>query len=209
MNEGLIQGSEEWLAARLGKATASRMADLTARIKTGYGVSRATYMAELVVERLTGQRAAKFQNEAMQWGTEKEPEARAAYEFYRGVTVTTVGFIDHPLIPMSGASPDGFVGDDGLVEIRCPQTNTHIETLLGQAVPGKYISQIQWQLACTERHWCDWISYDPRLPENMRLFTKRILRDNATIATLEDEVRKFLAEVDDTIDKLQSIYGGQ
>ena len=207
LNATLEQGSDAWLQARLGKATASRISDIIATTKSGYGASRANYAAELVAERLTGVPAERYQNAAMAWGTEKEPEARSAYEFYRGCIVEQVGFIDHPTIAQSGASPDGTVDADGLVEIKAPNTATHLETLLGQSVPSKYVSQMQWQMACTGCRWCDFISYDPRLPENMRLFTKRILRDDVVIDRLEKEVKLFLSEIDETIQKLRSIYG--
>lgn len=207
MNATLIQGSPEWLAARAGKVTASRMADMMARTKTGWGASRANYAAELVAERLTGTPAAKFTNDAMRWGTETEPQARAAYEFYKDASVEEVGFIDHPKIPMTGASPDGLVGADGLVELKCPNTATHIETLLGGSIPGKYAQQMQWQMACTGRAWCDFVSFDPRLPQSMSLFVRRLSRNDAEIADLESEVRKFLAEIDATVAKLTGLYG--
>ena len=145
----IVQGSPEWFAARLGRVTASRVADVVARTKSGWGASRANYAAQLVAERLTKTVAETFTNAAMQHGTEQEPVARAAYEFYRDADVTEVGFVVHPRIAMSGASPDGLVGADGLVEIKCPNTATHIETLLGGAVPAKYLCQVQWQMACT------------------------------------------------------------
>lgn len=199
------QGSEEWLAARLGKVTASRVADLTARTKSGYSASRENYMAEIIAERLTGVPAAQYTNSAMQWGTETEPEARAAYGFYRDMDVAETGFVIHPTIQMSGASPDGLVGDDGLVEIKCPNTATHIDTLLGQAVPGKYIKQMQWQMACTDRKWCDFVSYDPRLPENLRLFVRRVDRDEPLTRKMEKEIVAFLAETDEKIIQLLRI----
>jgi putative phage-type endonuclease len=202
----MIQGSEEWLAIRCGKATASRVADIVARTKTGYGASRTNYLAELVAERLTGVPAERYQNSAMQWGVDTEAEARTAYEFYADADVQQVGFIAHPTIGETGASPDGLVGDAGMLELKCPNTATHIETLLGQSVPGKYVTQIQWQLACTGREWCDFASYDPRLPESMRLFVKRIERDNAKIAELEGEVIAFLQEVRERVDALRSRY---
>lgn len=201
------QGSTEWLQARAGKVTASRVADVVARTKTGWGASRANYMAELISERLTGVPASNFTNAAMQWGTETEPQARTAYARYMQQTVEEVGFIDHPLIAMSGASPDGLIVDQpGLVEIKCPNTATHIDTLLLKSVPGKYLTQIYWQLACTGRHWCDFVSYDPRLPENMQLFVTRVERDSAEIARLEEIVEEFLAEVDAKIMALREIY---
>ena len=204
--EDLIQGSPEWHAARLGRVTASRVADVIAKTKTGYSASRANYMAELIAERLTGEAAASFTNAAMQWGTEKEPEARVAYEFRTDAEVQQVGFVVHPRIGMSGASPDGMIGDVGLLEIKCPNTATHIDTLLGQAVPGKYVTQMQWQMACTGRAWCDFASYDPRLPESMRLFVQRVSRDDALIADLEREVSAFLGEVDKRVADLRRLY---
>lgn len=201
-----IQGSPEWHAIRLGKVTASRIADVCARTKTGWGASRKNYMAELVAERLTGVRAEGFVNAAMQWGTDMEPEARAAYEFYRDANVGLVGFAPHPTIADSGASPDGIVGEDGLVEIKCPGTATHIETLLGATVPEKYVLQMQWQMACTGRAWCDFVSYDPRLPESMRMFCDRVKRDDEQIAAVEKNVTEFLAELQRTVAHLQSIY---
>lgn len=200
------QGSPEWFAARCGKATASKIADIIARTKSGYGASRANYEAQLVCERLTGTVAESFTNAAMQWGTEKEPEARNAYSFLRDADVDLVGFIDHPTVVMSGASPDGMVGTDGLVEIKCPSSATHIDTLLNQTIPGKYITQIQWQLACTNRQWCDFVSYDPRLPESMSLWVKRIDRDEVMIKSLENEVTIFLDGVAEAVAQLRKLY---
>jgi putative phage-type endonuclease len=200
------QRTDEWFAHRLGKVTASRIADVCAKTKTGYGASRKNYMAELVAERLTGARAEGFTNAAMQWGTDMEPEARAAYEFYRDATVDGVGFIPHPSIAETGASPDGLVGDDGLVEIKCPSVATHIETLLSPSISEKYFLQMQWQMACTGRQWCDFASYDPRLPESMRLFVDRVKRDDDAIAKIEQEVTDFLNEVRMTVFRLQKKY---
>lgn len=201
------QRTDEWYKARLGKVTASRVADVVARTKSGYGASRANYMAELVCERLTGVRGDFYQNAAMVWGTEQEPAARAAYEALTGALVVETGFVPHFTIDMSGASPDGLVGDDGLVELKCPQTNTHLDTLIFEAVPSKYFHQIQWQLACTNRQWCDYVSYDPRLPENMQLFVKRVMRDNEQIDMLETEVNLFLLELNAKIVTLTNKYG--
>ena len=203
----VIQGSPEWHALRLGKVTASRVADVVAKTKTGWGASRANYAAELVAERLTGNAADRFTNAAMQWGTDNEPQARKAYEFMTDNVVTQIGFVDHPTIPMTGASPDGLVGADGLLEIKCPNTATHIDTLLTQTVPGKYITQMHWQMACTGRAWCDFVSFDPRMPEEMRLFIKRVPRDEALVQSLEAEVRAFLMkDVDLVIGQLQHAY---
>jgi len=200
------QQSAEWFASRLGKVTASRVADVIARTKTGPSASRANYMAELVAERLTGVRGETFTNAAMQWGTDNEPEARLAYEFRHDVTVEQVGFIAHPSIEMSGASPDGLVAADGLVEIKCPNTATHIETLLTGSIPGKYETQMLWQMACTGRSWCDFASFDPRLPEEMRLFVKRFDRDDKRISEMEEQVREFLFELDTTVRRLSERY---
>jgi putative phage-type endonuclease len=200
------QRTAEWFAARVGKVTASRIADVCARTKTGWGASRKNYMAELVAERLTGQRTEGFTNAAMQWGTDTEPEARISYEFYRDATVAETGFVPHPSIAETGASPDGLIGVDGLVEIKCPNTATHLETLLGGTMPEKYFLQVQWQMACTGRQWCDFASYDPRLPESMRLFVDRVKRDDTAIAAIEKDVTEFLAELRRTVDHLRSKY---
>ena len=202
----IAQGSAEWFAQRAGKVTASRVADVIAKTKTGWGASRANYAAQLVAERLTGNVEPTFSNAAMQWGTEKEPEAREAYEYLTGVFVDQVGMIDHPVIPMTGASPDGLIGLDGLIEIKCPNTATHIDTLLSQKVPTKYVTQMAWQMACTGRDWCDFVSFDPRMPANMQLFVQRVPRDDALIAELEREVAAFLAEVVDTVSALSNAY---
>jgi putative phage-type endonuclease len=203
----IIQGSPEWHALRIGKVTASRVADVVAKTKTGWGASRANYMAELIAERLTGEPAEKFTNAAMAWGTEKEPDARAAYEFFRDAQVVEVAFIDHPSIGMTGASPDGTIGDHGLVEIKCPNTATHLDTLLTQAIPSKYVTQMLWQMACTGRQWCDFVSFDPRLPEAMSMFVKRVDRDDKLIASLEKDVAEFLAELDLKLAQLDALYG--
>lgn len=202
----IAQGSAEWFAQRAGKVTASRVADVIVKTKTGWGASRANYAAQLVAERLTGNVEPTFTNAAMQWGTDKEPEAREAYEFHAGVFVDQVGMIDHPKIAMTGASPDGLVGDAGLVEIKCPNTATHIETLLSGKVPAKYVTQMAWQMACTGRAWCDFVSFDPRMPEHMRLFVQRVDRDDTLIATLEAEVSAFLTEVSETVASLTRAY---
>lgn len=201
------QRTTEWHTARLGKVTASRVADVIAKTKTGYGASRANLMADLIVERLTGQPASTFSNAHMEWGTEQEPHARAAYSARTGELVEEVGFVDHPSVANSGASPDGLVGDEGLVEFKCPATATHLDTLLAGEVPSKYIAQMQWQMACTGRKWCDFCSYDPRLPEHLRMFVKRVPRDDEYIKTLETEVTKFLAELDEKLKQLEKVNG--
>lgn len=207
MTEIIEQGSAAWYAQRLGRVTASRVADIIAKTKSGYSTSRANYLAELVAERLTGNRAETFTSAAMQWGTDQEPEARTAYEFFANAEVELAGFVEHPTIAMAGASPDGFVGDDGLVEFKCPLTATHIETLLTNNIPGRYETQMLWQMACTGRAWCDYVSFDPRMPEAMQRFVKRFPRDDARIAELEEEVRTFLFELDTTVSRLTKRFG--
>jgi len=201
----IVQGSDQWFTIRIGKVTASRVADVLAKTKTGFSASRENYMAQLVCERLTGQKAEGFTNSAMQWGTETEPLARAAYESLKDVLVDEVGFVPHPTIEMAGASPDGLVGDDGLLEIKCPNTATHIETLLSQTVPNKYNTQMQFQMACTDRSWCDFVSFDNRLPAELQLFVKRVPRDDMYIRLMEAEIIQFLAELDEKINKLMKV----
>lgn len=196
------QRSPEWFQARCGSLGASQVADALARTKTGWGASRANLVAQLVCERLTGQPSESYVNAAMQWGIDKEPEALALYEFESGETVEQIGLAKHPHIQWTHASPDGLVGKHGLVEVKCPNTATHLDTLLGQPVPGKYATQMQWQMAVTERDWCDFVSYDPRLPADLRLFVQRIDRDQAAISDLEHDVRVFLNVVDVQLEAL-------
>ena len=205
MTEQIEQRSSAWFEARLGRVTASRVADVIAKTKSGYSASRDNYMAQLICERLTGQQGESFTNAAMTWGTETEPLARSAFEAYADVMVEEVGFVPHPSIEMSGASPDGLVGLFGMLEIKCPNTATHIDTLLSQTVPGKYITQMQWQMRCCERQWCEYASYDPRLPQDLQLFVKRVEFDPEYVAMLEKEVIQFLAELDDKVNKLTNL----
>lgn len=200
------QGTPEWRALRCGKVTASRVADVVARTKSGWGALRANYMAELIAERLTGVPAEGYTNSAMQWGTDTEPQAREAYAIAALSEIDEVAFVQHPTIPMAGCSPDGLVGVDGLVEFKCPNTATHIDTLLSQSVPSKYATQMQFQMACTGRSWCDYVSFDPRMPTAMQLFVKRVNRDDAMINELESAVRDFLSELDGKVAALTKIY---
>ncbi len=204
------QHTPEWFAARLGKATASRASDWMATLRTPGGVPavRKQYIAELVLERMTGVPFPSYQSAAMLAGIELEPEARAAYAFHANVDVVEVGFIAHPRIAMAGASPDGFVGDDGLVEIKCPTPAVHMETLLRpDKIAGEYMHQMIFQLSCCiDRRWVDFVSYNPHFPEPMRLSVARVLRFDPGIALIEKEVQKFLAEVDATEATLREKY---
>ena len=199
------QGTPEWHQIRLGKVTASRVKDVIAKTKTGYGAGRANYMAQLLCERLTGQPTQGFNNDAMRHGTETEPLARVAWELKNNIEVEQIAFMDHPYIPMAGASPDGLIKDNGLIEIKCPNTATHLDTLLTKKVNSDYITQMQWQMACTGRTYCEFVSFDNRLPEHLQLFTKTIARDEEYIKTLESEVILFLQELLEKITTLGKI----
>lgn len=201
------QGSAEWLAARSGRVTASKVAAVLSFLKRGgESAERAAYRVQIAAEILTGQTAGDgFVNAFMQWGTENEPYARAAYEVRNDVYVDTVGFVIHPSIERAGGSPDGLVGDDGMVELKCPKTSTHIEYMLAGVVPPEYEPQVMFGLACTEREWCDFSSFDPRLPLRHQLFTVRVYRNEAHIKEINDAVLSFLGEVDGLIAKLDSM----
>lgn len=203
------QQTPEWFAARLGKVTASRVADAIARTKSGYSASRENYATELALERIMGYSQPGYTSPAMQWGIATEPEARAAYEMARGDMVAGCGLIDHPTIEMSGASPDGLIGSDGLLEIKCPESKQHLEYLRLSTAPAKYKPQIQWQLACTGRAWCDFVSYDPRFPEPLRLHIVRVDRDAEYIASVELEVVEFLNQVAAVVAEIERIGNGK
>ena len=194
------QGSQEWLALRAGKVTASKVSDVMSAITTaGYR----NYLADLVVERLTGNKTESFTNAAMQWGVDQEPLARAEYEVKTGSFVDQIAFVEHPTIVNLGCSPDGLVGDDGLIEIKCPNTATHIDYVMQDKVPTKYIPQIQCQLAVTGRKWCDFVSFDPRLPDGLQILIVRLERDDEYIEKLEARVVKFLDEVNSAVNGLK------
>ena len=198
------QGSKEWHLSRLGKVTASRIADVLSKGKSGESASRKNYRTELVVQRLTGVPGESFTNAAMEWGTATEPFARIAYESEMGIFVNQVAFIDHPSISNFGCSPDGLIADDGLLEIKCPNSSTHIEYLTDDKPPSKYVLQMQCQMAVTGRQWCDFVSFDPRLPEDLQLFVVRLNRDVEYIKAMEVEVEKFLSEVEEMFTKLKA-----
>lgn len=205
--QDIEQRSEQWFAARCGSLGASQIADAISKSKDGkaFGSTSANLRAKLAVERLTGIQEDSFKTAAIQHGIDSEEAARLAYEAHTGAFVTEVGLYKHPKIEGTHASPDGLVGDDGLIEIKCPNSATHIDTLKTEKVPTKYLYQMQWQMRCTDRQWCDYVSFDPRLPENLRLFVKRIPRDDALIVKLEAEVVQFLKGVSDDVEALQSM----
>ena len=203
------QRTDEWYQARLGRVTASRIADVVAETKSGWGASRDRYMGQLIVERLTQRPSEGFTSSAMQWGIETEPQAIEAYEALTLSVVDSAGFFVHPYITLAGASPDGLVGDLGLVEIKCPETHNHLDTLIAANNPRrnpiqqKYHLQMQWQMACTGRQWCDFVSFDPRLEPELQLWTKRVERDEVLIAELEGKVMDFLEELEQRITALR------
>ena len=203
------QRSDDWYAARCGKATASRFKDVMARLKNGNpAADRQRYLTELVVERLTGQPVPAYENAAMRWGTEQEAAARAAYEQRTGVAVEETGFVAHDVL-MAGCSPDGLVDWDGLIEIKCPYNSaTHIETLLN-GMPAEHAPQVQGQMWITGRQWCDFVSYDARMPEPLQLYVQRIPRDAAFVADLESRITSFLSEVGSKVEALRRLAEGK
>jgi putative phage-type endonuclease len=199
-----MQQTPEWFQQRVGKATASRIKDIVAKTKTGAAASRKNYAVELALERLTGSKKESFTNAAMQHGIDQEPYAKLAYENRTGQLIQDVGFIDHPTITMSGASPDGFPGE-GLIEIKAPNSATHLDNLLRGSADPEYLPQMYWQMACTGRPWCDFVSFDPRFPEHLQLAIYRVNTDAQKIKELENEVSQFLTEVDLIVEKLNGI----
>lgn len=200
----LEQGSDEWRAARLGHVSASSVADVMSkgRSEGSESETRKKYRLKIAAERLTGASGDSYSNAAMEWGNEQEPFARMAYEAHRDVMVDKTGFWLHPSIKWLGVSPDGLVGDDGLVEIKCPNTTTHLEWVFAGKTPAQHMKQIQCQLWVLDRAWCDFVSFDPRLPKRNQLMIVRTMRDDKLIAEMETEVKKFLAEVDAMIELL-------
>lgn len=193
------QRTDEWFQARLGKVTASRICDALAATSTA---AYQNYQAQLIAERLTGEPYESHVTSAMQWGIEKEEDARSLYEFMCDQDVLDIGFIDHPVIAHAGASPDGIIGTDGQIEIKCPNTATHIKTLTTQKIEKKYRNQMTWQMACTQRSWCDFVSYDPRLPAEYNLCVIRFECDEEQVKEMELAVRQFLCSLDDKISQI-------
>lgn len=196
-----IQGSEAWRKERAGHCTASRFKDVLAKIKTGEAAARRNYRVQLVTERLTGIPSEGYKSAAMQFGLDTEPLARLAYEARTGEIVIETGFLPHGAIDWCGASPDGLIGDGG-VELKCPESHTHLEWLLDGICPLEHVAQVQGQMSVTGRPWWDFVSYDPRFPKNLQLLIVRVSRDDAYIAELERQVQIFLREVDQLHDRL-------
>lgn len=201
----LEQGTDEWKKARLGHVSGSSIADVMAKGKSGEAITRKKYKTRLVAERLTNEIGESYTNASMEWGVATESMARQAYEVSHETFVDKTGFWKHPTIKWLGCSPDGLVGDDGLVEIKCPNTTTHIDYLWADEVPSEYYKQIQCQLWVTGRQWCDFVSFDPRLPKKNQLFVKRCNRDEDLIAKMEVEVLAFLGEVEVMINILSGV----
>jgi len=193
------QGTEAWHQLRLGKVTASRVADIMAKTKTGPSASRNNYLIELALQRVTGTIEQGYTNDAMAWGTATEPQARVAYEVKTGNFVDQIAFVEHDIIEWFGCSPDGLINNDGLIEIKCPNSATHWAIIKDNKPPSKYMIQMQTQMACTGRKWCDFVSFDPRMPERSQLFIQRVERDQTMIDEIETEVMKFLIEVFDEV----------
>ncbi|EDU9605052.1 YqaJ viral recombinase family protein [Salmonella enterica] len=199
----MLQRSPEWFAARCGKVTASRLYDLMTRTKSGYAASRQNYMAELICQRLTGKPEEGFTNAAMMRGTELEPVAREMYALNEfDAVISEVGLIDHPTIAGFAASPDGLVNDDGLIEIKCPNTWTHLQTLKTGVPKRQYLLQMHAQMMCTGRKWCDFVSFDDRLPPELAYFKTRINFDEVLAEEIEQEVVKFLTELETEIQNI-------
>ena len=202
----MSQHSPEWLIARIGQITSSRIADVVAKRKRGDGYlkAREDYKIEKLTEVLTGRAADHYVSPAMEFGIENEGLARTTYEMEKAVSVDLIGYVRHHRIPRCGASPDGLVGDDGLCEFKVPNTTTHLEYLLAETIPEEYLPQMMWQLACTGRQWNDFVSYDPRLPEDFGLLIVRMQRDDKIIAAMEAEVEKFIGELNELCEKLKA-----
>ena len=199
------QRTEEWFKARLGKVTASKMNDVLAKIKSGEAAMRRNYKMQLATERLTGKQTDFYMNQAMQDGIDREDTAREIYEIVRDIKVEQVGFIDHPTIEMAGASPDGLLPDNGILEIKCPIETTHTTNLLERVLPSRYKAQVQWQMACTGANYANFVSYNPNFEPKLQLIYVEVERDEDYIAMLEEEVATFITEVDDIVNQLREL----
>jgi putative phage-type endonuclease len=201
------QGTPEWHQLRLGKVTASRVADILAKTKTGPSASRNNYLIELALQRVTKALEESYTNSAMEWGIQTEPQARVAYEVKTNNFVDQVAFIDHPTIANFGCSPDGLVGSDGLIEIKCPNSATHWSYIKDNAPPNKYYIQMQAQMAVTGAKWCDFVSFDPRMPERSQLLIVNVPRDPEFISSMEEEIQQFLSEVEVEVNLMEKRNG--
>jgi putative phage-type endonuclease len=199
------QRSDEWFAQRLGKVTASRIKDVMAKTKSGPAATRKNYIMQLLCERLTGKKEESFQSAAMQRGTELEAIARGMYEGIEGVEVIESGFVDHPTIPNCGASPDGIVSGGGLIEIKCPNTAQHVEFLQTGEIDRGYILQMQFQMICTKQPWCDYLSYDDRLPDELAYKKVRVHFSLPLVSEITAEVTEFLKELDQLENEMKSL----
>lgn len=205
----LTQNTEEWLKYKCGRLGGSSIADMLTRTKTGWGAGRKNLAARLVAERLTGCPTETYKSKAMEYGSETEAEACNMYAWEKDVDPIIVGYVDHPTIAWAGCSPDRLIGQDGMIQTKCPNTATHIESLLGGSIDGYYLKQMQWEMGCTGRKWNDFVTYDKRLPPEMQLHVTRVWRDDAMITDLEREARIFLSEVEETVNQLRSKYSLQ
>ena len=195
-----LQRTPEWDLARLGKITASKVRDVCAKTSAGkYTAARDTYKWNLIKERITGVPVEYRITPPMQWGIDNEGDAKAFYQVLYDVQIEEVGFIPHPDMDFAGASPDGLVGTDGLIEVKCMETVNHLRAIDAGEVPEYYVDQCQWQMACTGRQWCDLVIYDPRLPDDLQMRRFRIRRDEDRIKDIESEVRKFNQEIESII----------
>jgi putative phage-type endonuclease len=201
------QGTDEWHQLRLGKVTASRVADILAKTKSGASASRVNYLIELALQRVTKTIEESYTNDAMTWGVQNEGSARVAYEVSSGNFVDQIAFVDHPTIVNFGCSPDGLVGSDALIEIKCPSSATHWSYIKANEPPNKYIIQMQAQMSVTGAKWCDFVSFDPRMPERSQLLIIRVNRDDKFIAEMENEIKQFLIEVEAEVNLMEKRNG--
>ena len=198
----LHQGTDEWRLARVGSVGASDAPKVMRKTKTGFSADRDSLLTEKIYERLTGKPWPSFVTAAMQQGIEREPEARTLYSVVKGHDVDEVGIVPHPTIKSSHASPDGYVGERGLVELKCPEARAHMKLLDDGSIPNDHAVQMAWQLCCTGRDWCDYVSYNPDLPIKLQLFIRRVPRDEARNRELEREIARFVEEIDRKVEKL-------
>jgi putative phage-type endonuclease len=199
------QQGDAWLRNRIGRITGSCLADVCSYLTRASGAKKAGdssakrdgYRMQLIAERLTGRATDHYVSLSMEHGTNTEDDARIYYEGATRQMCAPVGFVLHPQYDFTGASPDALVGSDGVLEIKCPETTTHLEYIDAGVVPPEYVAQIMWELACTGRKWADFISFDPRVQDDkLRFFYRRMERDEAMIATYTAEVLKLNAEIE-------------